>query len=398
MAEQPTTTTSLIELFLSHMYKCCVEIVRHQWEISFGKSFFKSFLHNQAKIRNYHPFTSRTATTMENDNLEPLTPTRSPNTLYEELEELFPHGPNFLPLLPLNFLSPRTKYPDGKHDFHLEMRINNLSLDEDDLLNELSGRYSADENSIFSHDDSFLPEDVPDRSSTIDPLDERVSNVDNNQFETETKLSNIVTPDVYDFEAKSNTNADMEGSEKIKTKPPPEAFDETSDSDGRSSTPSLPPKAPDKDVPEANSSKTRKQRTKKEKSTKVSRSRKLRGRRSNKNRPSRKVKIPEEARVYVKKVEEEDILSERGGKSNGHKGNKVYLDHVDTLKPSYRKLETAKEKTAFIEEHVLKWAKQRNARWLTRDQGSKKWYIDHPKNAHTKAGQALRDDREKKAL
>ena len=335
---------------------------------------------------------------MENDNLEPLTPTRSPNTLYEELEELFPHGPNFLPLLPLNFLSPRTKYPDGKHDFHLEMRINNLSLDEDDLLNELSGRYSADENSIFSHDDSFLPEDVPDRSSTIDPLDERVSNVDNNQFETETKLSNIVTPDVYDFEAKSNTNADMEGSEKIKTKPPPEAFDETSDSDGRSSTPSLPPKAPDKDVPEANSSKTRKQRTKKEKSTKVSRSRKLRGRRSNKNRPSRKVKIPEEARVYVKKVEEEDILSERGGKSNGHKGNKVYLDHVDTLKPSYRKLETAKEKTAFIEEHVLKWAKQRNARWLTRDQGSKKWYIDHPKNAHTKAGQALRDDREKKAL
>ena len=102
--------------------------------------------------------------------------------------------------------------------------------------------------------------------------------------------------------------------------------------------------------------------------------------------------------MYVKKVEKEDILSERGGASNGHIGNKDYLDYVDTLKPSYRKLKSAKAKTDFIEKNVLKWAKQRNARWLTRDQGSKKWYIDHPKNARTKAGQALRDDRKKKAL
>ena len=101
-------------------------------------------------------------------------------------------------------------------------------------------------------------------------------------------------------------------------------------------------------------------------------------------------KIVPKDKTYVDGYKEADILCGRGGRTNHHPGNQVYLKLVEQNKPSYRG-STALEKRAVVLQ-MLETIREQGGRFLDLDKQTGRWYIIHEKTAYNKCSQALRDN------
>lgn len=89
-----------------------------------------------------------------------------------------------------------------------------------------------------------------------------------------------------------------------------------------------------------------------------------------------------------------DVVCERGGRSNSHLGNKIYLEFVRTLRDHYARLSTKKEKT-LCGNYVVDWVHLRGGRFVSRDKDANgvygHWWEVERETARLKSIQALRD-------
>lgn len=103
-----------------------------------------------------------------------------------------------------------------------------------------------------------------------------------------------------------------------------------------------------------------------------------------------------EDKVYVDAITDNDVLCGRGGKSNHHPGNRVFLAKVTDTKPLYKASTKKSVKTKIAQTVVDYINKECHGRFLCleedEDKGTKRWFVAKNLIARTKAGQALRDD------
>ncbi|KAG7364350.1 hypothetical protein IV203_037552 [Nitzschia inconspicua] len=96
-------------------------------------------------------------------------------------------------------------------------------------------------------------------------------------------------------------------------------------------------------------------------------------------------------KVYVEEIAESDVLMGRGGRSNRHVGNLLYLKKIGETKPLYAKCRLKSEKTKVAQSVVDYVKNEQKGRFVELEKESGRWYVADDKAARTKAGQALRD-------
>ena len=101
-------------------------------------------------------------------------------------------------------------------------------------------------------------------------------------------------------------------------------------------------------------------------------------------------KIVPTNKTYVDGYKEADILCGRGGRTNHHPGNQVYLKLVEENKPTYRGTDGAGKRKVVL--GMLETIREQGGRFLELDRETGRWYIVHEKTAYNKCGQALRDN------
>jgi hypothetical protein len=84
-----------------------------------------------------------------------------------------------------------------------------------------------------------------------------------------------------------------------------------------------------------------------------------------------------------------DVLMGRGGLSNNHVGNKLYLEHKKTLQARYEA--ALKDDKTAISQELVDWVHSQGGRFLKRDDFTKQWYQVTSHQARTKASQTLRE-------
>lgn len=94
-------------------------------------------------------------------------------------------------------------------------------------------------------------------------------------------------------------------------------------------------------------------------------------------------------KVYVK-VTDRDVLFGRGGESNHHPGNKVYLKYILDRQSPYKTL-PRKEKTA-MSQQVVDLVHGRKGRFLKPEKETGRYFVVTEKTARDKVSQALRED------
>jgi len=100
-------------------------------------------------------------------------------------------------------------------------------------------------------------------------------------------------------------------------------------------------------------------------------------------------------RTYVV-PKELDVLCRRGGRSNNHPGNHLYLNLISAIQPNY--LAAARRDTTAISQKVVDFVHSYKGRFLKLEEGTTdKWYVISNTQARKKASQALREDPSKKA-
>ena len=101
-------------------------------------------------------------------------------------------------------------------------------------------------------------------------------------------------------------------------------------------------------------------------------------------------KIVPTNKIYVDGYKDADILCGRGGRTNHHPGNQVYLKLVEENKPTYRGTDGAGKRKVVL--GMLETIREQGGRFLELDRETGRWYIVHEKTAYNKCGQALRDN------
>ena len=101
--------------------------------------------------------------------------------------------------------------------------------------------------------------------------------------------------------------------------------------------------------------------------------------------------MPPAVREYVDVVTEKDVLSERGGKANHHKGNKRYRKIVSEMKAQYRHINAKTAKTD-LSKSIVDYVYSYGGRFLKKDKDKEGRYLVMTKaEARKKTSQALRE-------
>jgi hypothetical protein len=103
--------------------------------------------------------------------------------------------------------------------------------------------------------------------------------------------------------------------------------------------------------------------------------------------PSKSRKPIPKIKVYVTKTDK-DVLLGRGGESNGHPGNQLYLKEVKLLAKSYGEAASKADKTKISENVLQIVASQLDGRFIQKEEGTDSWFIAHKQAARDKASQA----------
>jgi hypothetical protein len=98
--------------------------------------------------------------------------------------------------------------------------------------------------------------------------------------------------------------------------------------------------------------------------------------------------IADHEKEYVTAYTDDDVLCQRGGKANVHKGNKRYLEMKNRLHPSYINASCDKEKRR-ISQSLVDFVKESNGRFLQQDDFG--WFVVSDERAREKCSQALRE-------
>merc|ERR1712194_221931 len=109
--------------------------------------------------------------------------------------------------------------------------------------------------------------------------------------------------------------------------------------------------------------------------------------------PSSRQNIPAGYGGYVMTPNKNDVLSGRGGRVNGHAGNKRYRDIANSTKAEYLSPETRKMHKAHIAGNIVWNIRQciPPGRFLKADPSTGMWYEIGDKAAIRKCGQTLRE-------
>jgi len=98
-------------------------------------------------------------------------------------------------------------------------------------------------------------------------------------------------------------------------------------------------------------------------------------------------------RIYVDRINDTDVLSGRGGKSNNHPGNKRYRQAINDMKLTYSNTKGKLKKTDLshsIVDHVYQYG----GRFIKKDESTDKYFLLTRKEARRKTSQALREHKE----
>lgn len=115
------------------------------------------------------------------------------------------------------------------------------------------------------------------------------------------------------------------------------------------------------------------------------------------SKTSKKNKNKPRKYVPVNKINDKDILSERGGKSNHHPGNKHWRQIVLDAKSDYRLLNAKTEKTQ-VSRNIVARVLASGGRFLKKDPRTGKYFVMTENEARRRTSQALRETKELKWL
>jgi len=103
---------------------------------------------------------------------------------------------------------------------------------------------------------------------------------------------------------------------------------------------------------------------------------------------------PKQSRQYLdSEPTENDVKFGRGGGTNNHKGNILYLLHKLKLQVPYSLIATQKGKTA-ISQQLVNWVHDtQHGRFVAREDDDPRWFIVDDTVARRKASQTLREDK-----
>lgn len=102
------------------------------------------------------------------------------------------------------------------------------------------------------------------------------------------------------------------------------------------------------------------------------------------------------AKVYVSRITELDVLCGRGGKANHHLGNKLYRKLVCDAKEKYRNTSDKDEKTD-MSRSIVDQVFAYGGKFVKKDPGSSRFYVLTKAEARIKTSQALRENRDSKS-